>query len=128
MAIHDTGKGGSVTMEMVSQAITEQVGEMSMPDSLTIQPAEGETVELPQTSRDLFVTLDPASDLDSITIVLPSEAASRDTQALRIRTTRNIGQITVTGAVTIDNYLVMLNSGSVTVFFKFSSNTWSRVV
>lgn len=128
MAIHDSGKGSGVTMDMVSQAITEQVGDMMTPDNITVSPTEGETVNLPQTSRDLFVTLDPATDLDAITIVLPAESASRDNQALRMRTTRNIAEITVTGASTIDNYLVMLNSGSVTVFFKFSSNTWSRVV
>lgn len=111
------------------QAMIEQaMGQAMDPVNVTYTPTEGQTISLPATDRDLFVNLTPAGDLDAITIVLPAEASSRDNQRLVMRSSRNITEITVTGATTIDNAIVMLNAGSVTVFFKFAPNLWSRTV
>lgn len=111
------------------QTIIEQaMGQAMDPVNVTYTPAEGQTISLPATDRDLFVNLTPAGDLNAITIELPPEASSRDNQRLVMRSSRNIIEITVTGATTIDNSTVMLNSGSVTVFFKFAPNLWSRTV
>ena len=111
------------------QAMIEQaMGQAMNPVNVTYSPTEGEAISLPETDRDLFVNLKPAADLASITIELPPEASSRDNQRLVMRSSRNITEITVTGATTIDNAIVMLNAGSVTVFFKFEPNLWSRTV
>ncbi len=111
------------------QAMIEQaMGQIMDPVNVTYTPTEGQTISLPATDRDLFVNLTPAGDLNAITVVLPPEASSRDNQRLVMRSSRNILEITVTGATTIDNSTVMLNSGSVTVFFKFAPNLWSRTV
>lgn len=112
----------------IQTMIEQAMGQAMDPVNVSYTPAEGQTISLPATDRDLFVNLTPAADLNAITVVLPAEASSRDNQRLVMRSSRNITEITVTGATTIDNAIVMLNAGSVTVFFKFAPNLWSRTV
>ena len=109
---------------MINSSVDDATGRLSV----GYAPTEGQTISLPATDRDLCVTLTPAVDLAAITIEMPPEAASRDNQRLVMRSSRNIAEITVTGATTIDNAITMLNAGSVTVFFKFAPNLWSRTV
>ncbi|WP_110970886.1 hypothetical protein [Pseudomonas huaxiensis] len=120
----DTDLGYAEVQAMIEQAM----GQAMDPVNVSYTPAEGQTISLPATDRDLFVNLTPAADLNAITVILPAEALSRDNQRLVMRSSRNIAEITVTGATTIDNAIVMLNAGSVTVFFKFAPNLWSRTV
>ena len=112
----------------IQTMIEQAMGQAMDPVNVSYTPAEGQTISLPATDRDLFVNLTPAADLNAITVALPTEASSRDNQRLVMRSSLNIAEITVTGATTIDNAIVMLNSGSVTVFFKFAPNIWSRTV
>lgn len=112
----------------IQTMIEQSMGQAMDPVNVTYSPTEGQTVSLPATDQDLFVNLTPAGDLGAITVVLPTEASSRENQRLVMRSSRNITEITVTGATTIDNAIVMLNAGSVTVFFKFAPNLWSRTV
>lgn len=117
----------------MTQAATEAMIEAAMgpalnPVSVGYSPTDGATVTLPAVPNDLFVTLTPATDLVSLTLVLPPESADRENQALRIRSTRNIVSLVITGATTVDNADVMLSANGVTVFFKFAPNTWSRTV
>lgn len=114
----------SAIQTMINSSVDDATGRMSV----GYAPTDGQTISLPATDRDLFVNLTPATDLSTLTIELPPEAASRDNQRLVMRSSRNITEITVIGATTIDNAIVMLNSGSVTVFFKFAPNLWSRTV
>lgn len=117
-----------VSTVQVRSMIEQAMGQPMDPVNVTYTPSEGQTVSLPATDQDLFVNLTPAGDLSAITVVLPAEASSRENQRLVMRSSRNITEITVTGATTIDNAIVMLNAGSVTVFFKFAQNLWSRTV
>ncbi|MFV3289171.1 hypothetical protein ACNFBR_10560 [Pseudomonas sp. NY11955] len=112
----------------IQTMIEQAMGQAMDPMNVTYTPTEGQMISLPATDRDLFVNLTPAGDLNAITVSLPPEATSRDNQRLVMRSSRNITEITVTGATTIDNAIVMLNAGSVTVFFKFAPNLWSRTV
>lgn len=112
----------------VQQMIDDAVGDATGRVSVSYTPTEGQTISLPATDKDLFVNLTPATDLNQLTIQLPPEASSRDNQRLVMRSSRNIAEITVIGATTVDNAIVMLNAGSVTVFFKFEPNLWSRTV
>lgn len=96
--------------------------------NVAVTPTEGQVIVLPSTGRDLFVNLTPATDLAAITVTLPPEAVSGQNQRLVMRSSRNITAVTVNGATTVDNAEVMLNAGSVTVFFKFAPNLWSRTV
>lgn len=109
---------------MINNSVDDATGRLSV----AYTPTEGQTISLPATDRDLFVNLTPATDLATLIVELPPEPASRDNQRLVMRSSRNITEITVTGATTIDNAIVMLNAGSVTVFFKFAPNLWSRTV
>ncbi|MBA6090022.1 hypothetical protein H4C81_14130 [Pseudomonas monteilii] len=112
----------------VQQMIDEALGQAMDQLNVTYTPTEGQTISLPATDQDLFVNLTPATDLNQLTIQLPPESSSRDNQRLVMRSSRNITEITVIGATTVDNAIVMLNAGSVTVFFKFAPNLWSRTV
>lgn len=118
--IRDPGMTAAATQAMIGAALA--------PVSVGYSPANGATVTLPAVPNDLFVTLTPATDLSTLTLVLPPESADRENQALRIRSTRNIASLLITGATTIDNAEVMLSANGVTVFFKFAPNTWSRTV
>lgn len=112
----------------VQQMIDETLGQAMDQLNVTYTPTEGQTISLPSTDQDLFVNLTPATDLSQLTVQLPPEAFSRDNQRLVMRSSRNITEVTVIGATTVDNAIVMLNAGSVTVFFKFAPNLWSRTV
>lgn len=112
----------------VQQMIDVALGGAMDPVNVSYTPINGQTIDLPDTDRDMFVNLTPATDLSTLTVVLPPETASRENQRLVMRSSRNITEITVTGATTIDNAIVMLSAGSVTVFFKFAPNLWSRTV
>jgi len=118
--IRDPGMTAAATQAMIGTALA--------PVSVSYTPTNGSTVTLPTVSNDLFVTLTPAADLATLTMVLPPESADRQNQALRIRSTRNIASLLITGATTVDNADVMLSANGVTVFFKFAPNTWSRTV
>jgi hypothetical protein len=113
---------------MTPAQVVNVMQQESKPLILSYSPTNGQTIALPQTDSDLFVNITPSTDLAALSIVLPSEGNSSEGQAVRIRSSRNIGEITVSGATTVDNFIVMLNSGSVTVFFKFAPNVWSRTV
>lgn len=121
-------KDPGMTAASTQAAIDEAMGPALNPVSLSYAPTEGSTVTLPAVPNDLFVTLTPAADLALLTLVLPPESADRENQALRIRSTRNIASLMITGATTVDNAEVMLPANGVTVFFKFAPNTWSRTV
>lgn len=113
----------------MTQAATEAMIESVLaPVSVSYSPANGATITLASIPNDLFVSLTPAADLTSLTLVVPPESVGRKNQALRIRSTRNIASLVIVGATTIDNAEVMLNANGVTVFFKFAPNTWSRTV
>jgi len=122
--IRDPGMTQAATEAMIEAAM----GPALAPVSVSYSPVNGATVTLPAVPNDLFVTLTPATDLAALTLVLPPESAGRENQALRIRSTRNIVSLMITGATTIDNAEVMLSANGVTVFFKFAPNTWSRTV
>jgi hypothetical protein len=122
--IRDPGMTQAATEAMIEAAM----GPALAPVSVEYSPASGATVTLPAVPNDLFVTLTPAADLATLTLVLPPESADRENQALRIRSTRNIVSLVITGATTVDNADVMLSANGVTVFFKFAPNTWSRTV
>lgn len=122
--IRDPGMTPAATEAMIQAAM----GPALSPVSVAFSPTNGSTVTMPAVPNDLFVTLTPATDLANLTLVLPPESADRENQALRIRSTRNISSLVITGATTIDNADVMLSANGVTVFFKFAPNTWSRTV
>lgn len=113
---------------MMAQDIEQIKSMMGSPLSLSFVPTNASTINLPSISNDMFVNLSPTTDLSTLTIVLPSESAGRENQALRIRSTRNIASLVITGATTVDNAEVMLSANGVTVFFKFAPNTWSRTI
>ena len=117
-----------VSRSEVQEMIDGAVGPVMNSVSLSESPGEGGTVTLPAIPNDIFLTLSPAADRSLVTVVLPPESADRQNQALRIRSTRNITSLMITGATTVDNSEVMLNANSVTVFFKFAPDTWSRTV
>lgn len=119
--IKEPGMSAAATQAAIDAA-------MGSPVSLSYTPIEGATVTLPAVPNDMFVTLSPAADRSLVTVVLPPDSAGRENQGLRIRSTRNIASLMITGATTVDNAEVMLSANSVTVFFKFAPNTWSRVV
>lgn len=96
--------------------------------SVSYTPTNGGTAVLPEVPNDMFVSLNPATDIATFTLVLPPESMGRNNQALRIRTSRNINSLLIKGAQTVDNSDVMLPANGVTVFFKFAPNTWSRTV
>ena len=122
--IRDPGMTPAATEAMIAAAM----GPTLAPVSVSYSPLNGATVTLPAVPNDLFVTLTPATDLATLTLVLPPESVGRENQALRIRSTRNIASLVIAGAATIDNAEVMLSANGVTVFFKFAPNTWSRTV
>lgn len=122
--IRDPGMTPAATEAMIKAAM----GPALAPVSVSYSPANGATITLASIPNDMFVNLTPAADLANLTIVVPPESVNRENQALRIRSTRNIGSLLITGATTIDNAEVMLSANGVTVFFKFAPNTWSRTV
>jgi len=122
--IKDPGMSTAATEAMIQEAM----GPALTPVSATYSPTEGQTITLPAVPNDLFVNLTPAADRALVTLVLPPENVGRENQALRIRSTRNIASLMITGATTVDNAEVMLSANGVTVFFKFAPNTWSRTV
>lgn len=113
---------------MLAQDIEQLKAIMGAPVSVSYSPVNGATINLDAIPNDMFVSLTPATDLDSLTLVVPPESVGRENQALRIRSTRNIASLVIAGAATIDNAEVMLSANGVTVFFKFAPNTWSRTV
>lgn len=122
-----------VSTDTMPDEVTKEVramieSELRAKVNVAYSPINGQTINLPQSGDDIFVNLTPAADLATLQINLPPEGVSREGQAVRIRSSRNIAQISVAGAPTVDNYIVMLNAGSVTVFFKFAPNVWSRTV
>jgi hypothetical protein len=104
-------------------------GNGSLPVSmLAVTPTEGSTVTCPNIPNDMSVQMTPATMLNAITLVLPNEATSRVGQRVFVRSSLAIQQMTVTGATTVDNAVVMFNPGDCVVFFKSAANIWSRVV
>lgn len=92
-------------------------------------PTEGSQVQCPSTGRNLTVRLQAAGDLNEVTLWVPPEATSTTGQRLFIRSDFTIGQLTVAGepGVTVDNAMVNLAPGDSAVFYKFDTNSWSRL-
>lgn len=107
------------------------LGEMQMSlTSMTIDvtPTEGGIVTLPSTNRELIVNLNPATNLNAMTLVLPNEASSKMGQRVFIASTRQIANLTATGTATVNNPTVMFSPGDNYVYFKNKPNTWSRII
>lgn len=119
MPILDPGR--SMVQSMIDAA---QGGE-----EFNATPTEGSQVQSPSTGRNLTIRLQAAGDLNEVTLWVPPESASATGQRLFIRSDHSIGELTVAGepGVTVDNAMVNLAPGDSAVFYKFDTNSWSRL-
>lgn len=122
-----TRKGSGSGSSDVSAQMAELQRRLTVAYS-SVVPTEGMAVSCPSTDQDVDLQLKPATDLNLITVTLPPESVSRLGQRVFIRSTRQIAEMDVSGATTVDNWSVMFNPGDCVVFFKSDTNTWSRVV
>jgi hypothetical protein len=112
---------------MTDDQLAELISRAS-PQVIDAIPAEGGTVTLPSSSRDMIVNLSPATTLNAVTLVLPNETSSVMGQRIFVASTRQITALTATGIATVNNAVVMFSPGDNVVFFKNKPNTWSRLI
>ena len=117
---------GVATDEMEKLLSDMQASLTSM--TIDVVPVEGGTVTLPSTNRELIINLNPAANLNALTLVLPNEASSKMGQRVFIASTRQIATLTATGTSTVNNPTVMFSPGDNYVYFKNKPNTWSRII
>lgn len=96
----------------------------------TFVPTDASTVTVPSSDRTItLISLEPATDLSTLTVKLPVDAVSRLGQRIFVRTSRQISNVTFQcDGGTVDNWLVMLSAGDCVDFTKVKSSTWSRGV
>lgn len=91
-------------------------------------PTTGQTVSFNDNPIDQLLRINPAGDLAALTVDLPSNATSENTQKVIFMCTKNVAALTVTGATTIFNAPVSMNAGDCFQFYKSASNEWARVI
>lgn len=114
-----TPPGGAPTASQITGAVG--------PDVQTVAPASGATVQINDNAKDTTLVVNPAGDLATLTINLPSEANSRIGQVIMIRARRNIAAVTLGGATTILGTVGSFLMDDAFVFQKTAANTWENM-
>lgn len=97
-------------------------------DYLNTTPTTGQTVSFNDNPVDQFMRINPAGDLADLTVDIPSNATSINTQKVVFMCTKNIANLVLTGATTIFNAPVSINAGDCFQFYKSASDEWTRVI
>jgi len=124
MELKQGALGGGLAMSVAQiQAITGAT-------AVSFSPTSGSTVTVPASDRTIsLISLEPAAELDALTVKLPADAVSRLGQRIFVRSSRQISNVTFqSDGGTVDNWLVMLSAGDCVDFTKVKAATWSRGV
>lgn len=97
-------------------------------DYLNTTPTTGQTVSFNDNPVDQLMRINPATDLADLTVDIPSNASSINTQKVIFMCTKNIADLILTGATTIFNAPVSMNAGDCFQFYKSASDEWTRVI
>lgn len=97
-------------------------------DYLTTTPTTGQTVSFNDNSIDQLMRINPSGDLADLTVDIPSNSTSINTQKVIFMCTKNVTNLTLTGAATIFNAPVSMNAGDCFQFYKSASDEWTRVI
>lgn len=89
-------------------------------------PASGNTIVLPDGSRDIQLWASPAANIAACTVTLPTDAGSFIGQRVWIGFSRNVTALTVNGATQIYNAPTTINAGDFFTMVKVAANTWAR--
>lgn len=95
---------------------------------INTSPVEGGTTTVPNTDQEIVLNLAPAGPLSVLNVLLPNEASSRTGQRIFVASTQAIDLVTFSGAPIVNNGEVTFAPGDNVVFFKNTTNTWSRLV
>lgn len=90
-------------------------------------PTAGQTVTMTNNAVDSTLNLTPAGTLATLTITLPTNAASRIGQIERITTSQAITTLTINGATTIRGNVTTLAANGFVAFQKIANDTWARI-
>lgn len=112
----------------VTTAEMQAILDMLTPLVINMAPTEGQTINLPNTSQEIILNLNPAAPLTAVNIVLPNDASSRTGERLFVASTKAIDTATFSGTPIVNNNVVTFAPGDNVVFFKNNTNTWSRLV
>jgi|GEM_PF-2977463 len=104
------------------------MAERMTPLVMTVAAKEGQVIAIPASDkRDIILNLEPAADLNMITVQLPQSSA--EGQRCFIGTTRQIMTCQLTaGSTPVNNAVLMFSAGDNAAFIRNKSNTWSRVL
>lgn len=91
-------------------------------------PVEGGTITLPNVDDEIVLNMAPATDLTNLTINLPGNNPGKVGQRIFIASTRQISNVTVSGALPVNNNVVMFSPGDNVVFFRNQPSSWSRLI
>lgn len=112
----------------VSAAQFDAMVAMMTPIVITMTPEEGQLIELPDTTQEIILNLEPATALNAVTLELPTNAAPREGQRIFVASTMQIDQLTATGPTPVNGAVTMFNPGDNYVYFQNKGQTWSRLI
>jgi hypothetical protein len=89
-------------------------------------PVEGDTIQIRQTAQSGMIILDPATNLNNLTINFPADSTTRIGQRLTIISMKQVSNVNWTGA-TFMNSTDMLDTNDAFDIRKTKSNVWVRI-
>lgn len=111
----------------ITQQEIEDLRALMDPMVIIMTPVEGETVSLPATIREIILNLEPATDLESVNLILPTNDIPREGQRIFVSSARQIEQLTATSTNPVNGGIVMYSTGDNFVWLQNKGKTWSRV-
>lgn len=96
-------------------------------DAYTVVPVTGQTITIADSKRDTLVYVNPIAGLDTLNVVLPSDAGSNNAQIVCLQFSKAIATLSVSGAPTIYDAPVSADAGQSISIQKSTSNVWTRL-
>lgn len=112
-----------------SSAEVAAMAERLKPLVITVVAKEGQVITIPASDkREIYVNLEPATNLDSVRINLPTNAVQIG-QRCFVGTTRQIMSCTLyADGMIVNSPELMLSPGDNAAYVRNKSETWSRVL
>ncbi len=112
-----------------SSAALDAMADRLKPMVMNVVATEGQTITVPDTNkREIFLNLEPATDLNSVRVNLPTNAVDAG-QRCFLGTTRQVMSCTLYAAgMQVNSPDLMLSPGDNAAYVRNKTNTWSRVL
>lgn len=96
------------------------------PEAQIVSPSSGDTVSMTDDSRDGLLNIILEGPILALTVNLPSNGNSRNSQIRRIATSHDIASFTLQGAGVIRGNLAALFQNDLVLFQKLGDDEWAK--